>query len=247
MVRVWVGIWVVCAAWSANVANAATIIDSNLYPATITLNLTSDVDISNGVSFFTQTGTPGYGLNSFGTYVFAVDHGIETDVGFSLSGTPPFGAYKSFSNQYEFFLGTYNEPPELGGTGVVALLKDGIGVGQPFESLFGVAEAEVVTALQNLSNTDESVRTDAIVMLLSLAAKTLDLQPELQPLGGDVYELAASQLIAFSDGVAVGTAAGGLEFGRQAPPPAVPEPASLALMGSAAVGLFVGRALRRSR
>ena len=92
-----------------------------------------------------------------------------------------------------------------------------------FESTFGTSESSIVSALQGVYSGDYSTLLASINTLNSFANANLDKLP---------IGLAGGSLLAFSDGVPVGTV-------NAAP---VPEPATLAALGLGAAAL-----LRRRR
>lgn len=237
------------------------IVDEQLYPATITAIATSDVDISNGISFFSQSDSP-RGLNMFSTTLFSVPAGVPTNVGTVLNGPPPFGVYKSYSSQHELFLGTYEEN---GSTGIVALLKEGVGVGQAFEEVFpGYDPNDVVTALLGLSSGDNS----AFSLLGALAADSLAAQPEYRPESAppDFFLLEQGVLVkfssaavvsevgslfevtpfaTFSNGVAAGTVEGSYQITGGPFANSVPEPSGLMLGVIGLAGMIAASRYRR--
>ena len=181
---------------------SAAPVDLNKYPADFSLELRPNVDVSNGVNFFTQTGTP-VSLNQLlQTYVFPIPAGTTTDVGPSFNGNP-IGVYRSFSQQYQTFLGTTRDVN--GELSLVVVLAQGVGIGKTFNEVFGnqFAEVEIVDALVLLSGGS----TIGVPLLFDFVASSLTKQPLYSPSGPNTFTLAPSELVKFSTGVSAGASA----------------------------------------
>src|SRR5262249_15650072 len=139
-------------------------LDLNKYPADFSLVLNANVPIHNsGVNFFTQTGTPNSIHQLLSTYAFAIPANTPTDVGPSFNGNP-FGVYRSFSLQYQSFLGVSVDAS--GNSSLLAVLRQGVGIGKTFNEVFGnsFSEDEVIDAILRLSFGD----TSGVLLLFDL-------------------------------------------------------------------------------
>src|SRR5262249_39785484 len=129
------------------------------------------------------------------TYAFAIPANTPTDVGPSFNGNP-FGVYRSFSLQYQSFLGVSVDAS--GNSSLLAVLRQGVGIGKTFNEVFGnsFSEDEVIDAILRLSFGD----TSGVLLLFDLIRANLADQPLYSQVGPNAYALDPAELVKFSTG-----------------------------------------------
>lgn len=183
----------------------------------VTLTLTSTVDLNNAVFAYKAT-APGLDDQN-GALLGDISAG-------TYSATATLAGDLSQYDSYRYtLLSTYTSPVDSH-VGVVIGLNPAAtldAVGNSFESVFNVAEDDIVNAINGVYDSNPFVQLLAFNTLTAFANDNLSKLP---------IGLTGGSLVAFSDGVAVGTV--------QAAP--VPEPASMV-----ALGLGVAALARRRR
>ena len=219
-------------------SSAGLLVDLNKYPADFSLVLNPNVPVQIGVNFFTQIGSPVSPHRLLGTFPFLTPANTSTDVGPSFDGNP-IGVYKSFSLQYQSYLGVSTDTS--GNSTLLAVLRPNVGIGKTFNEVFGnsYSEDEVIDAILRLASGD----TSGVILLFDLMFQNLNDQPLYSQVGPATYALDPAELVKFSTGTSGGTVVGGSYF---IPTVAVPEPSTwtITVLGLVAV---VACRIRRSR
>jgi hypothetical protein len=176
----------------------------------VTVTLNTSVNLDNSIFAFEDT-TPGSSAQG-AALLNNIPAGSYTQT-FNLNGD-----LSQFASYRYTLLSTYTDDAHTGV--VIGLNADAAqsAVGSSFESVFGVTESSIVSAIQGVYSGDFFTELVSLSTLQSFANDNLS----KLPLG-----LSGGSLVAFSDGTNVGR--------LNAAPAAVPEPASmLALAGGAA-------------